>query len=617
MTSAPECSVRSPQPTAASIPPLATEPAADSELYISPARRVPLTILACAIALFSVAGIALALWLRTVFAGYPDPRSWFNAFFVLFARNEVAGLSIVAVFYAAVAIWYGVRGNQGPPLVRPLSSFGELETAASLERHKLIPLLVALSVFVFATIGTQFVMHDYLLTGDENAADFQSQIFARGMIWAKVPDAYTRAIGAIKPIYIAYFPSIHGWMSAYLPVYAAMRALFRLLYLQSVLNPFLAAVTIIALYGVARNTWSESKMNALVAVGLLASSSQFLLMSMTGYAMPAHLALNTIWLWLYSRPDRRSFYLAPLVGVLAIGLHQPIVHALFVLPFLFRLAWERQWRPVFVFAVVYLTGCASWFAWKTHFQALSTPGLGVGSLLRLANPRMAIIQPMNVWLIIGWSSLATPFLVLLGFKSVFTPKPRAANKVEVRAPSILRDAALSCILTFGFYYFFYLDQAHGWGYRYFYGTLGCFVLVAVAGFDRLSILIGQRRALVFTSSGILLSMLLQLPLRSVQAESFVRPYAQASEAFRNIPADVVAFDPRAAWYTADLIRNDPFLEERPVILSLLGLTKREILALEKNGRAAVITRDQLAGFGLSTLPRSHYARDPLHLGWGE
>src|SRR5215831_12821502 len=67
--------------------------------------RAPV-VTAFTITIFCLIGIALAHWLRTVFAGYPDPRSWFNVFFVLFARHEVAGLSIVALFYVAVAILF-------------------------------------------------------------------------------------------------------------------------------------------------------------------------------------------------------------------------------------------------------------------------------------------------------------------------------------------------------------------------------------------------------------------------------------------------------------------------------------------------------------------------------
>ena len=159
---------------------------------------------------------------------------------------------------------------------------------------------------------------------------------------------------------------------------------------------------------------------------------------MTAYAMSAHLALNTIWLWLYLRPERREFYLAPIVGALAIGLHQPIVHALFVLPFLARLVWEKRWRPVLIFGAIYLGACVFWYAWKRHFASPTGGSNGISSIFRLVNPSMAIIQPMNLLLIIAWASLATPLLAVLGFKRAF------------KAPSVLQDAALSCILTFVF-----------------------------------------------------------------------------------------------------------------------------------------------------------------------
>ena len=34
---------------------------------------------------------------------------------------------------------------------------------------------------------------------------------------------------------------------------------------------------------------------------------------------------------------------------------------------------------------------------------------------RLFNPKMLVIQPMDLLLILGWSCLATPFLAVLGF----------------------------------------------------------------------------------------------------------------------------------------------------------------------------------------------------------
>ena len=545
------------------------------------------------ITIFCLAGIVFAFWLRTVPAGHPDPRLAFNVFYYLFARNEPAGLLVVALFSTGAALWF----RRSQPLVEGRPVENGILTGW-------VCIAVVVVVFAIAAIGTQTVFHNYLVTADEYLADFQARIFLHGKFQAEVPSAWVSAERFLNlPFFVRYYPANHSWNSVYLPVYAAMRAVFQSVGLQSLLNPFLAALTVLALYGTARNIWPESKTNALVAIGLLVSSSQFLVMSMTSYSMPAHLALNAIWLWLYSRPDRGWFYLAPLVGVLAIGLHQPIVHALFALPFLLRLVLQRRWRAVLIFAPIYLAGCALWFAWQARYQVGGNAG--IGSFFKILNPRMPIIQSMNLLLIIGWASLATPFLAVLGASQFFKVRP------------IIQDSILSCLLTFAFYFFFYLDQAHGWGYRYFHGAIVCFLIVAVAGFNRLSNLVGQHRATKFVLVAIAASLLIQFPLRCFEAERFVRPYARTAAAIHAIPKDIVAFDWRDAWYSADLIRNDPFLEQRPIIVSIFQLTPAAVTALEKNGTARFITRDDLTRLGMFTTRRNDYARDPFELGRGK
>ena len=548
-----------------------------------PARGGLIGILS-GLSLFAAGGIGLALWIGSTRFGHPDPRQWFNVFYVLFARDEPIGLTIVAAFSLGIIVWVksGMPAMQVPSLVRP----------------KLVLGLIAITTLVVCTLGTNLICHNYALTADENLADFQARIFLKGKIQAEVPSNWVDAIRVIKPTYVDYFPASHLWNATYLPVYAAMRAIFQSVNLQSLLNPLLAVSTLLALYGTARNVWPESKTNAVVAIGLLASSSQFLFMSMTGYAMPAHLALNTIWLWLYSGPERRTFYLAPFIGALAIGLHQPIVHALFVLPFLVRLVWQRRWVHTAVFGAVYLAACFFWYKWKMHFMVPAGPGTPK-SIFRLANPQMAVIQPMDLLLIIAWSSLATPLLVGLGLARVFKEEP------------IVQDAILSCLLTFGFYYFFYLDQAHGWGYRYFHGTLACFIIVAAAGFARLSTLVGCQRAQTFLLAGIALSILVQLPLRCFQVEQFVRPYARTAAVIHAMPTNMVALDPRDAWYSADLIRNDPFLENRPLVVSLLGLTPPAVAVLEKAGSVHFFTHDELTKLGMFTARSNDYRLDSL------
>ena len=538
----------------------------------------------------ALAGVALAWWLRGTFAGWPDPRSSYSAFYVLFARDEVCGLSVVALFgICAAMLFFGKGSHQWriPVLAR---------------RDAVLIAVLASAVFAITALGTHFVCHDYSLSADEFMADFQARIFLRGKTSAEIPAQWVDAVRVIKPTFAYYFPETHEWNATYLPVYAALRAMFQSVYLASFLNPCLAALTVFALYGTAGNIWPNDKQNAFVATLLLAGSAQFLVMAMTTYSMPAHLALNTVWLWLYSSPQRRQFFLAPFVGVLAIGLHQPVVHALFVTPFLFRLVRQRNWSAVSFFALIYMLGCAGWYAWRLES---SPPAAGhAASFLRLWNPKMLVIQPMDLLLLTGWSALATPLLAVLGFGRLWREKP------------IIYDAALSCLLTFGFYYFFYLDQGHGWGYRYFHGTLSCLILVAVAGWKALVEKAGDARARNFLIVGTLASFFVALPLRCIEAESFIRPFANASESLHSIDATVVGIDPRLAWYSADLVRNDPFLEDRPVVVALVNLAPAEVAALQRAGKAQFVSREAMKKLGLSTIPREPAWPDPFRLGKG-
>ncbi len=541
----------------------------------------------------ALAGVALAWWLSGTFAGRPDPRTGYSAFYVIFARDEVWGLALLAAFCLGAALFMFRKKDLPDPTA------GASDAAP---RDGLVVATIVAFVLAVTALGTHFVCHDYALSADEYMADFQAQIFLRGKISAEIPPQWLDAVRVIKPTYVDYFPAAHAWKATYLPVYAALRAIFQGVYLQSLLNPVLAALAVLALYGAARNIWPNEMQNAFVALLLLGTSAQFLVMAMTAYSMPAHLAFNTIWLWLYSRPDRRRFYLAPIVGVLAIGLHQPIVHALFVAPFLGRLVLQRRWRAVSVFGFIYLLGCAGWYAWRARF---SPPSSGtVASFLRLWNPKMLVIQPMDLLLVVGWSTLATPLLAVLGFSRIFRERP------------IIQDAALSCALTFGFYYFFYLDQGHGWGYRYFHGAMSCLVLVAVAGWATLVERVGRRIARNFLTVAVAASVLIVLPLRCFQAETFIRPFARAFEAVHSMDVEVVGIDPRLAWYSADLIRNDPFLEQRPVVAALVRLDPQAVAALTKAGAARFLTREEMEGFGLATKSHEHYRPDPFRLGRG-
>lgn len=133
-------------------------------------------------------------------------------------------------------------------------------------------------------------------------------------------------------------------------------------------------------------------------------------------------------------------------------------------------------------------------------------------------------------------------------------------------------------------------QGHGWGYRYFHGLLGSFALLGAYGWrmirDQAPEL--RRRLQVGLGVAILASLALLLPLRAYQANRFATPYAVASERIAKTDAEVVILDNGDRWYAWDLVRNDPFLRQRPIILHALSIRPDEVTALCRNYRVKVI-----------------------------
>src|SRR5205085_11937020 len=88
-------------------------------------------------------------------------------------------------------------------------------------------------------------------------------------------------------------------------------------------------------------------------------------------------------------------------------------------------------------------------------------------------------------------------------------------------------------------------QGHGWGYRYLHGFLGVICLTGAFAWMRLTDAMSaeqKRGASVAFGLAALFSLVVLLPLRSVQANGFIRPFARAEAAIRRTPADVVVVD---------------------------------------------------------------------------
>jgi hypothetical protein len=383
---------------------------------------------------------------------------------------------------------------------------------------------------------------------DEYLVDFQAQIFLGKKLVGNIPSCWTEFVYAMTPDYVQVSNDNTYWVPQYLPGFAAFKAAFIFLRIPSLLNPLMCAISLVSIADIAKKIWPQNKHAPVLAAILLFSSSQFLLTSMTVYSWPAHLCLNLVWLWLYIRDDRMGLILLPWVGIMAIGLHRPQVHALFALPFLLRMLKTKQ-----------------------------------------VHTRM-----MNLVYLVSWQNLASSVLAI-----VFFIKWR-------QMPPILKDIAFGFLLTFGFYLFLRGTGGHGWGARHIHSALGNMVLLSVGGFYACHKAQQSEylyRFLIFSTA---LACLVQLPIRCMQAESFVRPYAKAMANIESIKAPVVVVDDLSVYYGQDLIRNDPFLRSEPIIISKRRLTEDQLTILKDRYPVKMVGQEKLVEEGLPPVER-----DPL------
>jgi hypothetical protein len=487
---------------------------------------------------------ALAFLLARSPLGQPEPGVK-NVFYRLFGLHEGPFFLLLACFMACAALLLARRRGSKP--ARSLRPRGVLAAVAGL----------SVLVVVVSALGYRTVMHSYALSMDEYNAQFQSTIFASGRLTVPVPAPWDAIAPAITPGFVTYQPESHSWLSAYLPVYAGLRAIALRLSMASMLNPLLAGLSILLMAWIARRLWPDWLAAPALAAALLAASSQFVATSMTLYSMPAHLCFNLLWLALYLKSEQSDRcwpgLVLPWIGVLALGLHNPFPHALFVAPFLLRMLRTRRLAQVCYVGGVYLAGSALWLYWlhwslSSQDQAVALGLFGLPGLVDL------LTQVMDFGLILSWQ---TP-VMLLGMGVAFV-RVRHLRRVE-------RDLLAGALLTFAFYACFRSTQGHGWGYRYMYGVLGNLVIVSAIGMRLLARRHGTVMAARLVIASLVVTVAVQWPLRAMQIERFIRPFAAASRFIRDGGGAAVVVPTARIWYGSDLIRNGPEFS-RPVIVA--------------------------------------------------
>src|ERR1700676_1409887 len=326
---------------------------------------------------------------------------WFTAFFF---EQDMLWLAAIALLLCGLGL-----GR--------LSATRPSGVSAVLRRPRASIAVVAVLVLICGLGGTDIVFRGYHLSRDEELAQFAATTFRGGMALAPVAPEWRRFADALEPRFMLPIADGAAFAPAYLPVNAAFRAAGGLVADPAWTSPLLAALTILAVFGVARRLWPNRPDAALISAVLVATSSQVLVTSMTSYAMSAHLTLNMIWLWCFLRDDRIGHAAAIGIGFLACGLHQLIFHPLFVLPFVIKLWTARRRRHALTYTISYAGICFFWIYYPQllldlyglHWRSLFPEDVGSSAFLYF------VVQVLSLLLSFQWAGAALMLENLLRF----------------------------------------------------------------------------------------------------------------------------------------------------------------------------------------------------------
>jgi hypothetical protein len=539
---------------------------------------VPLFRILCLLS----AGVAVlgALWATGVglmrVADPTIPNFSNNFYLYTFSYFEPLSLYATAGFFLGLFLFWQTLTNAGEGGCKQLLS-------------RKLPVCVAAVIVILACLGRFYIHQNFDLCIDEYLNEFEAKILQHHQIAAEVPTEWVSYQNAMKVGY----QNFHGdsnqgyWASGFLPGFAFLDYLFDSVALGWSLNPVLAGLSLLFLAALARRAWpDDSAFAANIAVLLLASSPQFLIMAFTKFAWPAHLCGTLFWVWLFTHPKKLYFLSTPIVGAILIGLHQPQVHLLVAAPFMLRLVYAFRWQASLWFAAWYLLGLLAWY----HVYVILRPTLaGPGG--ELANMGFPVLLSLFVTCCHAITLYAwmTPLLFPLVLMAAITWKTQ---------PPLVQDSLLAAMLTFLFYLSFPHLQGHGWGYRYMHSAYGLLALAGAGGAVKLSQHYKDTSVVKLVMCSLLFSLFVQIPYRCYEVRTMVRPLAKTWAYIASRPYDFIIIQTSQFWYACDLIRNDPWLKQKPLVFDAERLTTEQINDLNHKGTVIIIGANQVRAFGV-------------------
>lgn len=461
-----------------------------------------------------------------------------------------------------------------------------------------VALAVVLSLALWG--GTYWLMFDYPVSRDEQMAAFDAVTYSHGLFAGKLPDEWAGYGLAFMGTFALATEGHTLLVSNYLPINSTIRGLFGLLGDQSLMNPVLAGIGFVALYSLARRLLADCPTAIWVVLGGYLLSAQILVTAMTAYSMTAHLVLNLIWLVLFLHDKWWSHALAMIVGLLAMGLHQFVFHPLFAGPFILILAWQRRW-PLFVaYGAAYLAWLFIWISYPgfvVEWGGAVSGGHGSGGAGNYWTdrilPLISRIEPGAVPLMLYNLMRATAWnaAFLLPFLGLAVPlwKRRDPIVMALYGGLMLTILAMAILLPY---------QGHGWGYRYIHGLLGNALLLAGFGYREWA---ARNRQAADGAIALLgaMSLIAFVPSAMASAHRFTKPHAQLYQVIAQQDADFVVVDDTHFPHMVDEVRNQPDLNNRPLVLSRFRMEDDErLMALCQRGRVAVMTEADGRAAGL-------------------
>jgi hypothetical protein len=510
---------------------------------------------------------------------YTVDRSGFTSIFAhLFYRDAVANWVLMMLVLCA----YLLRRRSD-------SVLAAIQAAGSR------PWLVAAVLFPLLCLGTLRIYHDHPLSMDEYAAVFQAKAFAAGRLSGAFPPDLLDALIPVK--FQNYFLTVSRASgeasSSYWPGFALLSAPFAWLNATWMANPAIGALAVPVVHHLTREV-TGSREAAAWAVVITAASPVFIVNSISYYSMQAHLLCNMLFALLLLRPTAPRAAVAGLIGSFALTLHQPVPHLLFLIPFAIWLALRPgSIAVVAALAIGYLPlGLLLGLGWQFHLVELVQagaaatisvvpgPSLADASLGRISRafslPNAAAFWANGAGLTKAWTWGAAGLVVLAAF-----------GYAAARANPAIRVLGAAVLVTVLGYFFYPVDQGHGWGYRYLHSAWFVLPLFAAAGLAASGSSGRELRAMAAWL--VVLSFVFANSLRLAEVWAFTAGHlAHVPPLARQVPPDVrqivfVSFG--AGPYVEDLVQNDPFLR-----------ASRIVMVYEGPERAADLMRRRFPGY---------------------